>query len=153
METAAKRAISDTFDIPFQERTTEIDQKSKLQITKAQVGKDLLKMYFRKRFHRFYFHQDCALDDEVGPETFFKDLSTEAYRDRNLPFYIQSVLPNSITQQYFIDRFEQPGSEVAVQAERAINDSTGDFVVTHFPQPIFATLGSGRCRGGGICSW
>jgi hypothetical protein len=73
----------------------------------------------------------AAFDDDVGAESVLEINPVEREGDRLLPHHVQSSPLEDRREYELVHRFEQDRPKPAMNADRSIDDRSGDFVEVH----------------------
>ena len=106
--------IDDTGYAVLDERSIEVDQQAKPFVGEAKVGEELLPVHGQVLFDGLQFDDDCILDDKVGAEALLEFNAIVTDWHRHLAADPQATAFETVTEEDFIDGFEESGSEIGV---------------------------------------
>ena len=118
------------YAVPDQ-RGAEIDEQAQPKAAQFEVGLELLQMDGLEALDRLELDEHEAVDFEVNAEALVDPRAPKLERDRPLPYNVQGAAREFLRQQDLIDRLEQAGSELGVEAEGRIDDLPGNLILRH----------------------
>lgn len=79
-------------------------------------------MYWSKLLDGLQLHNHSSFDHQVNPKPFAEHHTVVFESDHSLPFGVKPPLFQNPGKHDLVDRFEQAGSETAMDMERRIDD-------------------------------
>src|SRR5207248_311120 len=119
------RAVNNAFNTIFEAAFAEVDQQTKVSSAQSQLGEKLFAMDFSKLFDRFQFNDDFVLNQQVDAKALVEGQFIIMDRNGYLPFHPETDFAEFVSQQYFIDAFEEARSGAAVDFKSSIKDNFG----------------------------
>ena len=86
-----------------------------------EVSQQLLAVYRHHFFRGFKFDQKLVFDKKIIAEGIFDNQSIEPDLDRPLPVNLQTTSLNVFSQNPFINRLQQTGAQLLMNAEPTVN--------------------------------
>jgi hypothetical protein len=121
----------------LQSRAPEIDEKPWRSVGQPKVGQQLLGVSGVEPLDRLHLDQQLVRNDQVDAEGGFESSAFEFDVDRPLAIDRISHVHELSREHRFIDGFEQPRPELAMQPDRQIQDLSGDAVqLVQTPTPL-----------------
>ena len=124
------KTVYDSFNPVLKANLAEVNQQTKFAIAQPKLGKNLFAMDGGEFLHRFQFHNDFFLNQEIGAKSLFENEIVIMDRDRYLAFDAKVLLPQFVREEHFVNAFEQTWPRSCVNLECSIENDSGQLVFT-----------------------
>jgi hypothetical protein len=115
--------------------SAKVHQQAKRQVHEAEIGQHLFAVDSGDPLDRFQFDEQFSFDQQIGAKAFIDDEVIKANCDRLLALHRQSATRQTLEQDRFVNRFEQPRPKPFMQFEPAINGYGGQRFYIHTRKP------------------
>src|SRR5687767_15919443 len=102
----------------------KVDEQTDGSVRQLEISQKLLAVDSRQSLHRFEFHDDAIINQEVNAQSFLEHHPVVFETDGLLSLDLKSPLVERPRQHSLVHGFQQPRAQVTMDAERGVHDST-----------------------------
>src|SRR5260370_21192362 len=120
-----RQTVHDSLDSAFELGLSKVYQEAETPVAQAQLSEDLFPVDAQNLFDGFQFDDHLVFHHQVGTKALIKDEFIIPNGDGNLAFDTETLFAQLMSENHFVNGFEQTRTGLRMNPKRRVEDDFG----------------------------